>query len=380
MKIIQVVPSITAESAGPSYSVPALCGGLKKNDCDVVLCLAGKPFKHSFAFEICWYPFSRFPHPGLRCSPQMLTSLKKLCKNADIIHNNSLWMMPNIYPDWARRGTKCKLVTQPRGTLSSWALSNSKWRKKIVGWLWQNRTLRNTDMWVATAESEYEDIRVLGYRQPVCILPNGIDMPDSALCNRNAANRRRLYFLSRIHPKKNVEMLIHAWSHLERHFEEWDLSIVGPDLNNRYADAMKALAISLGCQRITFEGELNGNEKIRFVSSSDCLVLPTHSENFGMVVAEALSCGVPVICTQGTPWKGLVEHNCGWWIPTTLTDLERAMHEAMSLSRSKLEAMGARGREWMRRDFSWDGIGAQMKMAYEWLLGRMECPPCVRVE
>ena len=175
-------------------------------------------------------------------------------------------------------------------------------------------------------------------------------------------------------------MLIHAWSHLERHFEEWDLSIVGPDLNNRYADAMKALAISLGCQRITFEGELNGNEKIRFVSSSDCLVLPTHSENFGMVVAEALSCGVPVICTQGTPWKGLVEHNCGWWIPTTLTDLERAMHEAMSLSRSKLEAMGARGREWMRRDFSWDGIGAQMKMAYEWLLGRMECPPCVRVE
>ena len=304
------------------------------------------------------------------------------CMTADIIPNSSLWMFSNVYCDWARRGTKCKLVMQPRGAMSQWAMSNSKLVKSVFGFMFQYRVLRNVDMWVATAESEYNDIRRLGYKQPVCILPNGIDLPDESEVRDGKANmpaRRRMYFLSRIHPKKNVELLLRAWSKLESRFPDWDLAIVGPDRNNPYADQMKALVRELNCRRVVFTGELKGDEKREFVRRSECIVLPTHSENFGMVIAEALACGVPAICSYGAPWEGLNTEKCGWWVPTTQEGFERAMSEAMAMPRRVLQTMGARGREWMKRDFSWNGIGVKMKAAYEWLLNGGERPEYIKI-
>lgn len=378
MKVIQVVPSIGTESSGPSYSVPALCKGLVRCGCEVELhILAPKP-ERDFPFKVMDYPVLGFPTRRLGRSSAMLEGLRDGCKTAGIIHNNSLWMMPNIYPASAKCGTKCKLVNQPRGTLSRWALENSKWRKRIIGWCGQFAALKASDMWVATSKDEYDDIRRLGYGQPVAILPNGVDLPQVGFCEK--AVRRRMFFLSRIHPKKNVEMLIRCWARLERRFLDWDLSIVGPDKDNNYADGMKELARTLGCQRVTFEGELKGDEKYKFMAESECEILPTHSENFGMVVAEALACGTPVICSHGAPWKGLADEKCGWWIPTETAAFEDAMSDAMSRSREELAAMGDRGRDWMSRDFDWNAIGAKLKASYEWLIGLGDRPECVVVE
>lgn len=385
MKVIHVVPAISAESAGPSYSVPALCRGLQKAGCDVTLCFNGESQYIGGGVEVRKFKAHRFPTLKLGRSPKMLEYLKEQCRTADIIHNNSVWMLPNIYPAWAKKGTKCKLVTQPRGTFSEWALSRSKWRKRMVGWLGQYSALRATDMWVATAESEYRDIRRLGFRQPVAILPNGVDLPvldfgtskeDNGRGNLRTKNvRRRMLYLSRIHPTKNVDILLRAWSKLEDEFKDWNLSIVGPDKNNTYADEMKVLAKLLCCERVTFEGELRGEAKYRFMSESDCEVLPTNSENFGMVVAESLACGTPVICSHGAPWAGLVREKCGWWVPTEEGAFEGAMREAMSMPKGKLAEMGLNGREWMRRDFDWYAIGCRMKSAYEWLVGKNAKPP-----
>lgn len=383
MKVLQVVPSIAAESSGPSYSVPAFCSGLQKAGCDTSLHVLEPVPNRSFDFCVVGYKCQPFPCSRLGRSSAMLKGLRRECKTADVIHNSSLWMFPNVYCDWARRETSCKLVMQPRGTLSKWALSNSKWAKRVFGYLFQYAALRHTDMWVATAESEFEEIRALGYRQPVCILPNGIDLPEERLISSfkdSMPKRRRMYFLSRIHPKKNVDLLLRAWARLEDRFSEWDLSIVGPDKGNSYADEMKNLAGTLGCRRVTFEGELKGEAKLKFVAQSECIVLPTHSENFGMVIAEALSCGTSAICSYGAPWEGLNTEKCGWWVPTTVDDFELAMSAAMSMSREDLLAMGKRGRKWMQRDFSWESIGVKMKAAYEWLLdpGHVEKPEWVR--
>ena len=113
------------------------------------------------------------------------------------------------------------------------------------------------------------------------------------------------------------------------------------------------------------------------MAESDCEVLPTHSENFGMVVAEALACGTPVICSYGAPWAGLVTNKCGWWVPTEESALESAMCEAMSLDDMARRNMGARGREWMKRDFDWNAIGRKMKIAYTWLLNGGDKPEWV---
>ena len=322
MKVIQVVPSIAHESSGVSYTMLSISRGLSNAGCDVSLYSTGLPMGVEFPCGAVECPVKAFPSVRLGRSPEMFRRLKVACKTADVIHSNSLWMMPNIYPYWASRGTKCKLVMQPHGTLSEYALSRSKWKKRLIGWLGQYAALAAADMWVATADSEFEDIRRLGYKQPVVVLPNGVDLPIINLseikrCNRG---RRRMFFLSRIHPKKNVGMLIRCWAKLENQFPDWDLSIVGPDKDNPYADEMKSLAVELGCKRVTFEGEMKGVEKFRFMAESDCEVLPTYSENFGMVVAEALACGTPVICSHGAPWSGLCSEKCGWWVPAELSD------------------------------------------------------------
>lgn len=382
MKVIQVIPYLRLESSGPTQSVPGMCRGLQNAGCEVTLHSDGPASQKDFGCPTFFHKIKAFPHPKFLRSPEMLKRLKGECQTADIIHNNSLWTMPNVYPLWAIRNTKCRHVLQPRGTLSQWALNNSKWKKRIFGWFFQYAAMRKADMWIATCEEEYQDIRRLGYKQPVAILPNGVDLPmtNEDLSAVAVRERRRMYFLSRIHPKKNVELLLRCWAKLEPTFSDWDLSIVGPDKNNPYADEMKQLAKDLGCQRVTFEGELNGDEKFKFVAESECFILPTHSENFGMVVAEALACRTPAICSHGAPWEGLNEYQCGWWVPTTEDAFLQAMLEAMSKTREELQQMGERGREWMARDFSWDGIGVKMKAAYAWLLGQGEKPDFVRID
>ncbi|MBQ9693276.1 MAG: glycosyltransferase [Kiritimatiellae bacterium] len=183
MKVIQVVPSIGKESAGPSYSVPGLCRGLQTNDVTTELHFLDAIPEHllDVTYQVENYP--RQDKINLGWSPKMLQGLKRTCQTADIIHNNGLWMMPNVYPLWACKGTKCKLVVAPRGTLAEWSLKKGWLKKKIFGWFLQNAVLRHADMFHATCEKEYEEIRAQGYKQPVAIVPIGMDLPTLATCH-----------------------------------------------------------------------------------------------------------------------------------------------------------------------------------------------------
>lgn len=122
MKILNIVPYVGNVSAGPSYSVPRLCGavaavpGMKLT----LHTLAPLPAaREEWNFAVQAWPRHRFPHPALGRSPEMRRGLQEACQTADIIHNHSLWMLPNIYPEFVRRGTRCKLVISPRGCLGS---------------------------------------------------------------------------------------------------------------------------------------------------------------------------------------------------------------------------------------------------------------------
>lgn len=352
--------------------MPATTLGLVRNGIDAELWSLGRMPNRKFEFPVKIYKREKLPVWSAGRSPEMLSALKLAAQDVDIIHTNSIWMFPNVYQAWAARGTKCKTVIGPRGTVSKWALSRSRLKKFIFGHLWQYPAMRAADMFVASCQEEADDIRRLGYRQPIALIPNGIDVPDKLSLEK--ASRRRMYFLSRIHPKKNVELLLRCWAKLESSFPDWDLSIVGRVTSNDYALDMMSLTKSLGCKRVTFEGEINGSDKTKFMAESECMVLPTHSENFGMVVAESLACGTPVICSTGAPWRGLEDNNCGWWIPPEEESFLNKMRQVMLLSRDELRKMGENGRDWMRRDFDWEGIGLKLKMAYEWLLHQKELP------
>jgi glycosyltransferase involved in cell wall biosynthesis len=377
MKVAHVIASLTGAGAGPAYAVSRLTRSLSELGVRVqVQTLLPVPEWSDDFRGVIGHP--RYPLlRRLGTSPAMRRGLGAV--EADVLHNNGVWMQPNVYAGTVARRRGLPLVLSPHGMFSEWAMAFSRGRKQIAWWcLGQRRAVAATACFHATSESEAKDIRRLGYRQPIAVVPNGIDLPDleSSVPGADGEGRRTALFLSRIHPKKGIPTLLRAWRRVERRFPEWNLVVAGPDELGHLAE-VRTLARALELQRVSFPGPVHGQDKQTLYRRSDLFVLPTHSENFGMVVAEALSFGLPVITTTGTPWHELERRGCGWWIELSEQNLAAALASAMDLPATRLGAMGARGRLWMQASFGWREIAAEMKSVYQWLLGGGSPPSCV---
>ena len=374
--ILHTLPAIGIEHSGPCYSVPALCEALIGCGVETTLAvLDWVPGIETPAY-VKRFPFGFGPRK-LGRSPAMARWLVDEVRSGrvEVIHNHGLWMMPNVYPGWARGAGAVLLVVSPRGTVSEWALAHKAFKKRLFWYILQAQTMRRADAFHVTAEAEYEDLRRLGFRQPVCVLPNGIDIPP--LVEKPGGELRTLLYLGRIHEKKGIDLLLQAWAAVELRFPDWELVIAGPD-DGGYLGECRALAARLRVARVRFPGPLYGEAKLAAYRAASLYVLPTRSENFAMTVAEALAAGTPAIVTKGAPWSGLVNHQAGWWIEIGVDPLVAALEQALALPEERLQAMGRSGRAWMEREFSWPVIGAQMARFYRWLLGQSERPACVR--
>lgn len=378
MHLIHVVPNVDQEASGPSYSVTQLCAHLHSAE-KVPLTLAVlSPAPDPAPTFLMTFPLGIGP-PRLGRSPAMLSWLRAQVADGscDIIHNHSLWMLPNLYPARAVRGTRCQLVVSPRGTLAPAALRRSRFAKRLLRSALVSPVLREANAFHATSEQEYRDIRALGLRQPVAILPNGIDAPDLDEVTPGRTYRRRLLFLGRIHPIKGIDDLLRAWSTLQSAFEEWELVIAGPG-SDRYKAELEHLARYLRLERVSFIGPLYGHAKLEAFRAADLYVLPTRSENFGMTIAEALAAGTPVVTTKGAPWEELETEDAGWWIDSGVEPLTSVLREALSLMPDLLAAKGRQGRDWMLRDFPWKRIATNMARFYYWLCNSGPRPEFVR--
>lgn len=373
MKLLHVVPHISAEASGPSYSVPRLCQALAAQGHSVRLsCLAAGREVPGVALEVHpQWPFAQ----RFAISPVHARALARAAGEVDIVHNHSLWSMVNVAAGWVVPGKRAKLVVSPRGTLSPWALAHSRGRKRLL-WPLQRRVLARADLLHATSEAEYHDIRARGFGAPVAVIPNGIDVPASVPRVPSDAGYT-LLFLGRLHPVKGLDRLLDAWASLERQFPQWQLVIAGKGEPAHEAE-VKAQAARLGLQRVRFPGPLYGQDKAAAYRAADLFVLPTHSENFGMVVAEALAHGCPAIVSKGAPWSGLEQEGCGWWIDHDVPTLQASLSYAMRLPESERRAMGVRGHAWMEREFGWASIAARMSASYRWIMQGGECPDWVK--
>lgn len=375
MKLVHVVPHIDQEAAGPSYSVPRLCQSLAACGNEVELtCLAARGEIPNVSLDLHpqWPIFSRFAF-----STSLARALARKATAVDVVHNHSLWSMVNVAAGWIVPGRRAKLVTSPRGTLSTWALNRSRGVKRLL-WPLQRRVLSRADLLHATSEVEFAEIRAQGLTAPVAIVPNGIDLPAIAPNReRRTGEPRTLLYLSRIHPVKGLGRLLEAWARLQQHNIDWQLVVAGGG-EPAHVLEVHSLAGKLSLERVVFAGALYGNEKSQAYFNADLFVLPTHSENFGMVVAEALAHGCPALVSRGAPWARLQTEGCGWWVDNGAESLARALNVAMQMPRDELARMGSLGRTWMEREFGWAAIGQKMDAAYRWLVVGGERPAWVR--
>ena len=173
-----------------------------------------------------------------------------------------------------------------------------------------------------------------------------------------------MLFLSRLHPQKGLGLLVEAWARVRP--AGWRMCVVGPD-DGGYREKIKAAVDRAGISDLwTFADAAVGPAKWRWLAEAEVFILPSFSESFGIVVAEALGAGVPVITTTATPWAGLREHRCGWWIEPSVDGIAAALREATALPPEELHEMGRRGAAWAGTEFHWPAIARTMAAAYHW--------------
>lgn len=301
--------------------------------------------------------------------------------SATVIHSQGLWRSASLAIEQLPRRSRSRLVISPRGMLEPWALHHHATRKRIAMALWQRRQLVDADMLHATAAEEHATIRRLGLKNPVCVIPNGIEIP-AAWAERDTTaaspeRPRRCVFLSRLHAKKGVTMLLDAWGRIRP--QGWTLDIAGGSSDGHDREITGRIN-ALKLSGVQLAGELTGDEKWRFLANADLFVLPSHSENFGIAIAEAMGMGLPVITTTATPWNILQQERSGWWVEPASDALAGALREATSASPAELQARGRRAREHVSRHYRWDSIGERMAACYDWLVGQGPMPADVHLD
>ena len=356
MKILHVVAGLSRAGGGLSELVPAFAREMAVAGNTVTLVTVGtndeplstateKARSSGVRVVRCSPSFPRF----LFFSFEMLLKMWPLVAQADVVHVHSNWTFPVWWTCfWALRLNK-PLVMSPQGTLDPVRLAHSAWKKRLVGWV-DRFFLKRGAAIHATSEMEQAWINqfVSCASEKIAIIPNGVDVDEKNEPNRqrkadlSSSRERVVLYLGRNHSLKGLDLLEEAWGRVKR--EGWRLSLVGPGLPG---------------------GLVEGKEKWSVLQSADIFVLPSRSENFGIVVAEALAVGVPVITTKGTPWTELVSERCGWWVDVGVEPLADALRKAMGVTDEERRIMGENGRRLVECKYQWKAVAKQMVELYE---------------
>lgn len=302
-----------------------------------------------------------------RCAfmPGMGSALRRA--KPGLIHVHGLWTAHAWLAFRYARAHEIPLVVSPHGMLDPWALRHGRLQKALAQGLFQRAMLRSAKVVVATAAAEAHHCRNAGITAPVAVVPLGVEAPPLPHPRRAESNSPHVaLFLSRIHPKKGLLELVQAWGRVSA--PGWRLIICGPDENGHRAEVCAAIARSGAADTITVEDSKWGAAKAEAFARADLFVLPSFSENFGLVIAEALAAGLPVITTRATPWQELETERCGWWIEPGVEPLVGALRDALARPPDVLRAMGARGAALIRRRYSWETASEAMGRVYDWAL------------
>lgn len=322
--------------------------------------------------------------PGVLGRSQAMRHALLAAPKPDVVHLHGCWLRAMHYAAERARRDRIPYLLEVMGMYEPYSL-RQKWARKRVARLWfQDAILRNAHCLHVNSPSEAEALQDLGFAAPIAVIPVGTPVPDLEAPETVAGleairGRRFVLFLSRIHPKKGVDLLLRAWAAV-RKSDDMALVIAGTGDPDHVAEA-KRLAENLEvADSCIWPGRVTAEQKHWLLARACVFVLPSYSENFGNVVAEALAHATPVITTTGTPWKELAKRGCGWTVEPKPTALRLALCEALAHSPEELRTMGNAGRRWAIESLSVEHVLADLDLVYGWLVGGGPCPACVRVK
>lgn len=260
------------------------------------------------------------------------------------------------------------LVWSPGGALQPWRGD----RSGLGGPTWLERMLAPRRVVMhAASEGERDACAVRIPAVAIATVPYGVRIPSKS--NREPGKGRlRIGYAGRIEPRKALENLIGAAALLRDSGTSVAMTIAGEG-GRRYLRLLRKRIerLGLGGEVSLIESSLRGSARRRFFDRINLFVLPSHQEHSAASVAEALARGVPVIASEGTPWSALSEHGCGLWVKNDPESLAGAIQR---LAAMPLDEMGARGRDWIKRDFDWKSSARKMCDLYAALIFQRPLP------
>ena len=364
-------------------------------------------------------------------SPEFLSEL--LAYRPDLTHTHGIWRYTSMVTNNYCRAMQNPYIISPHGMLDQWAVRNSRWKKMVAHALYEGAHLRGATCLRALCESEARAFRQVGLENPICIIPNGIDLPDigsqkpaggienieelktetlkveggnlpASSFQFLTSQQKILLYLGRIHPKKGLINLLKAWATLEK--AEWILAIAGWDQDGHEME-LKQLATELeipwidlrehsksNIQQLTsnrkaenrkqkadfsfstyqsgnvlFLGPQFGGNKTACYAGCDAFILPSFSEGLPMVVLEAWAYGKPVLMTPECNLPEGFAAGAALNVETSPESIARGLQLMFGMSVDERRQMGGQGRQLAATRFSWSFIAKELKQVYEWMLG-----------
>lgn len=298
----------------------------------------------------------------------------------DIIHSQGLWMYHSAAVlRYKKRHPEVKVIVQPHGMLDPWAVRNSGWKKRIVGYWYEYENLRRADCIHALCQSEADAIREFGLKNQIAIIPNGIDLPgcsfDEIIARRqNTGGRKTLLFIGRIHPKKGLRELIEALAILKCRLHdlvnEWHVKIAGWDQLNHTAELKMLIDSKNLSDCITLVGPAFGDEKERLLTEASAFILPSFSEGLPMSVLEAWAYALPVVITPHCNLPEGGEAGAALLCKPKPESIADSLISLFSMSANQRTEIGLKGRRLVERQFSWPHIADETIRLYKSLLSK----------
>ncbi len=332
-------------------------------------------------------------------SPGYLEEMEAYSPN--LIHTHGIWLYPSMAARCYSLQTGAPTMISAHGMLDPWAVNHSRWKKVIAYLLYEQAHLENATCLRALCQSEANSIRSLGLKNPVSIIPNGIDLPEkmpegpAPWAGRVPEGRKVLLYLGRIHPKKGLPELIRAWATISKEIgsigNEWMLVISGWDQGgheNELKEICRQEGVSWDDLRtpesgqsagaaVLFAGPQFNEAKARAYYNSSAFVLPSYSEGLPMVVLEAWAYHLPVLITQECNLPEGFAAGAAIQITPHAPAIVEGLRRLFEMSEAERDLMAQRGRELILHKFNWRSIAREMKEVYHWMLGGGVAPGCL---